>query len=547
MKAVLISVLLSSFLSLNEANDPHDGHHYHHNNNLLDRELSAGRSCGFKDKDTKEHAEIDAAVSTHMARARTMSKTDEIIVDVYWHVLQNSNGDGECSDEVIDKSIQILNDAYGGVESSYPECSASGQSFTYESIPSSPFKFVLKGTTRVTNDGAHNLDSDESESYRENERVGDCSDLNIFTGSTNYLGFAYLPSSCPIGGSYQNPGKFDAVMLNYESLPEGGLAQYNQGDTATHEVGHWLGLSHTFDGGCSSNGDSVADTAPEESAANGCPVGRDTCSGGGEDPIHNFMDYSDDCCMYRFTPGQISRMVSQVRTFRGLEPTGASDDDKVATDDGSDDTGTNDEGSNDGGSDNDSTDDGSESDDKGSTDDGATNDDNTNDGSDSDDKGSTDDGVTNDESTNDGAADDDGATDDGATDDDDVTKDDDTTNDGATDDDGVTDDGATDDDGVTYVDDTANDGATDDDMVTDDGATDDDGITFDDDDYTYDGDDYTFDDDTQVDDDMLISDDKYTFDDDVWSFEDDTPADDFYTFDDDDDAQTSGDDSTFGW
>lgn len=112
------------------------------------------------------------------------------------------------------------------------------------------------------------------------------------------LGYSTFPSD------YAGAELDDGVVMLFSSVPGGTAAPYNLGQvcievfrwseisndfgtpqTLTHEAGHWVGLFHTFQGGCSGAGDSVSDTAPESSPAFGCPANRDTCSGGSVDPI----------------------------------------------------------------------------------------------------------------------------------------------------------------------------------------------------------------------------------------------------------------------
>ena len=224
-------------------------------------------------------------------------------ISVYVHVITSTSGAGNISDTVINNQIRVLNDAYSGVTGGY----------------NTKFRFVLAGITRTANNTYFSAGyGTTAESQMKNAlRVGGASTLNMYFNqpSTGELGWATFPSS------YASKPKMDGVVCDGRTVPGGSLSPYNEGDTATHEVGHWLGLYHTFQGGCSKNNDFVADTPAERSAAWGCPTGRNSCAGKqypGNDPIENFMDYTDDFCMYKFTAGQDARATSLSGTYRGL-------------------------------------------------------------------------------------------------------------------------------------------------------------------------------------------------------------------------------------
>ncbi|KFZ19286.1 hypothetical protein V501_00725 [Pseudogymnoascus sp. VKM F-4519 (FW-2642)] len=102
------------------------------------------------------------------------------------------------------------------------------------------------------------------------------------------------------------------------TMPGGSNPSYNKGITLVHEVGHWLGLYNTFEGGCKAPGDYVNDTPFQLTASVGCPIGIDTCPQDGADPVENYMDTSDDACRNHFTPGQAKRIAQIAKQYRGI-------------------------------------------------------------------------------------------------------------------------------------------------------------------------------------------------------------------------------------
>jgi hypothetical protein len=267
---------------------------------ISDGEQAAGlratspRPCSFIEPTDSQKEQIEEYVA---ANGHNVSFAGTVTIPVWVHVIRNSTGtQGNVTDAVIAEQIAVLNDSYdgstGGVDTG--------------------FRFSLAGITRTNNSTWFAMGSSGEAAAKAALRVGGAETLNIYTANPGggLLGWATFPSW------YSSDPDDDGVVVLYSSLPGGSAAPYNEGDTATHEVGHWLGLYHTFQGGCSKNNDYVADTAREKSAAFGCPVGRNTCAQAGVDPIENFMDYTDDDCMFEFTSGQAARMSSLYAAYR---------------------------------------------------------------------------------------------------------------------------------------------------------------------------------------------------------------------------------------
>jgi hypothetical protein len=251
-----------------------------------------GERCATHVPTTEELEHVQAQIDRWLADHPQGPFRAITTIPVAVHVVRSSSGAWDVTDTQINNQIAVLNGAYA----------------------STNFQFSLASIDRTNNTAwsQHTPGSANETAMKNALAISPATTLNFYSCNIGggLLGYATFPWSYP-----ENSNMHGVVCL-YSSLPGGSAFPYNEGDTGTHEVGHFVGLYHTFQGGCTGSGDFVSDTPAEASPAFGCPVGRNTCASPGNDPITNFMDYTDDSCMNNFTAGQSARMDAQMALYR---------------------------------------------------------------------------------------------------------------------------------------------------------------------------------------------------------------------------------------
>ncbi|KAJ1330995.1 Pregnancy-associated plasma protein-A [Microdochium nivale] len=249
-----------------------------------------GFSCAAPQPSAEQLDDARAFFSALKAGGAQPRARAAFTVNTYVHVVGASTAK-YISQTQVNNQIKVLNEAFA------PHL----------------ISFKLAGTDFTTNSGWAK-DSNEM-AMKQKLRKGAYKDLNLYfveQPAGGALGYCYYPVANPTTQEILT----DGCTIMAQSVPGGTAAPYNLGGTTTHEVGHWMNLIHTFEGGCNA-GDSIDDTPAQASSSSGCPVGRDSCPNkAGVDPIHNYMDYSDDSCYEEFTSGQDARMHNAWETYR---------------------------------------------------------------------------------------------------------------------------------------------------------------------------------------------------------------------------------------
>ena len=290
----------------------------------------AQRSCGTEEymnemmKDpvyakewTKNQEKFKKEFDRRANLGRSSSGMNEIVIPVAVHFPEGSEADRGCLEELAQNQIDILNGDFTATNSDANLWTAASAFYPGVVHGAANIRFCIATSNHPVNTDNNLVEGEPAVSigydFQEDPITGGDP---LWAGYLNFvvksLGFGTLGFS-PLGGSIADG---QAVTLNLDAFASGAGcagsnvvpgAPYDLGRTTTHELGHFFGLRHVWgDGGCGDD-DGIADTPLQDNENAGCPDAGDSpgCIAGEFELSMNYMDYTNDACMYMFSQGQI--------------------------------------------------------------------------------------------------------------------------------------------------------------------------------------------------------------------------------------------------
>ena len=287
---------------------------------LINRTIAQER-CGITYLDNRNYQ--DNKFENWIQKTRKLAYRTEnqnYVIPVVVHIIHNGEAIGtpqNLSVEKVLEQIDILNADFRRTNADTINTSdifkdrAADTGISFQLAKQDPEGLPTNGITRTRGNSQSYLISDDR-LLKSNISWPQEDYLNIYVAELRgFLGWAQFPVANIDGldGEFDPNAETDGVVIDYAYWginPETGGSFESFGRTATHEVGHFLGLRHIWgDGGCSVD-DFCDDTPIAESSTNGCPGERITC--GSRNMIENYMDFTNDVCMNMFSTDQTSRM-----------------------------------------------------------------------------------------------------------------------------------------------------------------------------------------------------------------------------------------------